>query len=376
MMEEMSRRSQPPDPTDPGSFSRKTFVQASTGHGYSYIDQSLHPRRPAAAHQEVVLLLHGFPDLAYGWRYQIADLVRRGYRTIAPDLLGYGGTSKPTDVKEYSKLKICQALVELLEHENIHQKIVVVGHDWGSALTFRFVQYFPEKVKCWITLCVPPSRPGQPGESPPDFEAIIKQRLPHLGYQLYFMSDEFSHEINKYRKALILLLYLHTERGLEGPIMERFARLKGQSFVGIHVLQKQIKEVGKQLENIEIKDPEISYVLSEFEMGGLLGPLSWYKTREIDHSDEQARSLPATFPADIPCLFLGASKDPAFPPTLFTERAKTKLFPGGNIDTLVIRDGNHFMHQDPALRAHVSQALGSWIESHTNNSPRLPSSRL
>lgn len=58
-----------------------------------------------------------------------------------------------------------------------------------------------------------------------------------------------------------------------------------------------------------------------------------------------ARSLPATFPADIPCLYLGASKDPAFPPALFTERARTKLFPAGNLDALVIQDGNHFMHQ-------------------------------
>ncbi|EFP79641.2 uncharacterized protein PGTG_05962 [Puccinia graminis f. sp. tritici CRL 75-36-700-3] len=275
---------QTPNPKDPGSFTRKSLV-VSSGHRYSYIDQSLN------ADAQVVLLLHGFPDLAYGWRYQICDLVNRGYRTIAPDLLGYGGTSKPTDLKAYSKLNSCKALCEILDHENIRKKVILVGHDWGSALAFRFVQHFPEKVKCWVTICVPPARPGQRGEAPPDFEKIIKQRLPHLGYQLYFMSPEFSEEIHRYRRTIILLLYLHTDRGLENLIQERFARLKDHSFVGENVLRKQVREAAPQLEKIEVKDPEIRYFLSEFEKGGLLGPLSWYKTRDIDHSDEQGKSF-------------------------------------------------------------------------------------
>ncbi|PLW33361.1 hypothetical protein PCANC_23104 [Puccinia coronata f. sp. avenae] len=345
---------QPVDPKDPGSFTRKSFV-VSSGHRYSYIDQSLDVHHSG----EVVLLLHGFPDL------QISDLVSRGYRTIAPDLLGYGGTSKPTDVNSYSKLKSCRALLELLGHENILQKVIIVGHDWGSALTFRFVQYFPEKVKCWITLCVPPSRPGQPGESTPDFEKMVHERLPHLGYQLYFMSDRFSEEIHRYRRTLILLLYLHTDRGLESSIKDKFARLKDRSFVGQHILQNQIEEVGDQLEHIEVKEPEISYFLSEFEKGGLLGPLSWYKTREIDQSDEQAACLPPSYPAEIPCLFVGASKDPAFPPHRFTDQAKAKLFPAANLTTRIIRGGNHFMHQDPVFRDRVTEVIGTWIDSRT-----------
>ncbi|KAA1119764.1 hypothetical protein PGT21_033626 [Puccinia graminis f. sp. tritici] len=133
---------QTPNPKDPGSFTRKSLV-VSSGHRYSYIDQSLN------ADAQVVLLLHGF--------------------------------SKPTDLKAYSKLNSCKALCEILDHENIRKKVILVGHDWGSALAFRFVQHFPEKVKCWVTICVPPARPGQRGEAPPDFEKIIKQRLPHLG---------------------------------------------------------------------------------------------------------------------------------------------------------------------------------------------------
>jgi pimeloyl-ACP methyl ester carboxylesterase len=58
-----------------------------------------------------------------------------------------------------------------------------------------------------------------------------------------------------------------------------------------------------------------------------------------------AASLPASYPAEIPCLYLGASDDPAFPPPLFTEKSKAKLFPGANLTSHIIRGGNHFMHQ-------------------------------
>ncbi|KAH9469301.1 hypothetical protein Pst134EA_009822 [Puccinia striiformis f. sp. tritici] len=349
----------PPNPKDPESFRRKTFV-ISSGYRYSYIDQ---PSLINGRSDDVVLLLHGFPDLAYGWRYQIVDLVSRGYRTIAPDLLGYGGTSKPTDVKEYSQLKSCNAILEILDHENIKQKVIVVGHDWGSALTFRFVQYFPERVKCWVTICVPPSRPGQRGETPLDLEKLIRQHLPQLGYQLYFMSPEFSEEINRYRKTLILLLYLHTGRDLGSPILEQFGKLKNLKYVHENFLKDQVREFGNRLEKVEIKDPEISYILSEFDKGGLLGPLSWYKTRQIDHSDEQEASLPITFPAELPCLHLGASNDQAFPPSLFTQKSNTKMFPTANLTSYIIHGGNHFMHQDPLYRDQVTQIIGNWIDS-------------
>ncbi|POW08667.1 hypothetical protein PSTT_07408, partial [Puccinia striiformis] len=322
---------------------------------------------PTSFRRSSILIMWDFSadttDRAYGWRYQIVDLVSRGYRTIAPDLLGtigvgidgsfllsrYGGTSKPTDVKEYSQLKSCNAILEILDHENIKQKVIVVGHDWGSALTFRFVQYFPERVKCWVTICVPPSRPGQRGETPLDLEKLIRQHLPQLGYQLYFMSPEFSEEINRYRKTLILLLYLHTGRDLGSPILEQFGKLKNLKYVHENFLKDQVREFGNRLEKVEIKDPEISYILSEFDKGGLLGPLK--------------ASLPITFPAELPCLHLGASNDQAFPPSLFTQKSNTKMFPTANLTSYIIHGGNHFMHQDPLYRDQVTQIIGNWIDS-------------
>ncbi|WAR58309.1 hypothetical protein PtB15_5B543 [Puccinia triticina] len=188
------------------------------------------------------------------------------------------------------------------------------------------------------------------------------------------MSPEHSEEIHRYRRTVLLLLYLHTDRGLERPLLDRFASLKEQSFVGKDVLQRQVNEIRDQFEKIDVQDP----------------------TREIDHRDEQGEPflldqsavykdplkrvpdfgsarLPATYPADIPCLYLGASADPAFPPELFTESSKAALFPGANLSSHVVRGGNHFMHQDPVCRDHVSAVLGKWIDSHASSAPKRPS---
>ena len=51
----------------------------------------------------------------YGWRYQIGPWVRRGYRVVVPDMLGYGGTQKPIEASEYSTKKLCADLAALLD---------------------------------------------------------------------------------------------------------------------------------------------------------------------------------------------------------------------------------------------------------------------
>ncbi|XP_073106656.1 epoxide hydrolase 1 isoform X2 [Elaeis guineensis] len=62
-----------------------------------------------------VLLLHGFPELWYTWRHQIAGLAARGYRAIAPDLRGYGDTDAPPDVASYTVFHLVGDLVALLD---------------------------------------------------------------------------------------------------------------------------------------------------------------------------------------------------------------------------------------------------------------------
>jgi pimeloyl-ACP methyl ester carboxylesterase len=70
-----------------------------------------------------VVFLHGFPELWYSWRHQMAHLAARGYRCVAPDLRGYGGTAAPPDVASYSAFHVVGDVVALLDALGIHNKV-------------------------------------------------------------------------------------------------------------------------------------------------------------------------------------------------------------------------------------------------------------
>ena len=55
----------------------------------------------------VVVLAHGFPELAYSWRHQIGVLAEAGYHVLAPDQRGYGGSSKPDAIEDYNVVALC-----------------------------------------------------------------------------------------------------------------------------------------------------------------------------------------------------------------------------------------------------------------------------
>src|SRR5215471_7241825 len=78
-----------------------------------------------------VVFCHGFPDLALGWRHQLEPIARAGFRAIAPDQRGYGGSSAPAPVEAYGLTELTGDLVGLLDALDI-ERAVFVGHDWGG----------------------------------------------------------------------------------------------------------------------------------------------------------------------------------------------------------------------------------------------------
>lgn len=93
-----------------------------------------------AGNGPMVVLLHGFPESWWSWRYQIQPLVDAGFRVIAPDLRGYGETDKegPFDLDTLAD-DVCRLIASLGE-----QKVKIVGHDWGGALAWHLASKRPE----------------------------------------------------------------------------------------------------------------------------------------------------------------------------------------------------------------------------------------
>lgn len=100
-----------------------------------------------------VLLVHGFPDCHDVWRYQIPALVAAGFRVIAPDTRGCGDSAILPSVADYHVDKLVADLVALLDALGI-DKVRLVAHDWGAAISWKLVTAHPERVDRYVALSV------------------------------------------------------------------------------------------------------------------------------------------------------------------------------------------------------------------------------
>jgi pimeloyl-ACP methyl ester carboxylesterase len=100
-----------------------------------------------------VVLLHGFPDSGACWRHQVPALVDAGFRVIVPDLRGYGGSDKPTDVDAYSLPFLAGDVLAVLDELGV-TRAHVVGHDWGAALAWVLASLVPDRVDQLAVLSV------------------------------------------------------------------------------------------------------------------------------------------------------------------------------------------------------------------------------
>ena len=101
----------------------------------------------------VVMLVHGMPDDGSCWKYQVPALLNAGYRCIVPDTLGYGRTDRPVEVEHYKVEKIIDHMFEIIDKLGL-KDINLVGHDWGSAITWAMVMQKPELFRKYCSLSV------------------------------------------------------------------------------------------------------------------------------------------------------------------------------------------------------------------------------
>lgn len=102
----------------------------------------------------LVVLLHGFPQFWYMWRFQIPALAGAGFRVVAPDMRGYNLSEKPRGVSSY-RVELLARDVERLILACGEESAMVVGHDWGAAVAWVTAMMYPERVKRLGILNVP-----------------------------------------------------------------------------------------------------------------------------------------------------------------------------------------------------------------------------
>ncbi len=131
----------------------------------------------AAGLGPLVILLHGFPETHRSWDFQVPALVDAGFRTITPDLRGYGSTERPRDGYDLGTLG--RDIAALIDHV-AEAPVFLVGHDWGGAVAWHVATRFPERLRRVVVLnCPHPARFAEALATDPD-------QLRRSWYMLFF----------------------------------------------------------------------------------------------------------------------------------------------------------------------------------------------
>ncbi len=273
----------------------------------------------------VVVLAHGFPELAYTWRHQIPALAAAGYRVLAPDQRGYGGSSCPTPVVAYDIHALTGDLVALLDTEvgDGAAKAVFVGHDWGATVVWTLAQLHPDRVAAVAGLSVPPvPRP---------------RTTPTTAFRKF--GDDFY--ILRFQEPGVADAELGADPG---------ATLRALMAGAADAPLPDWLTVG-----------DLEFYAAEFARTGFTGGLNWY--RNMDRNWATTATVPAPTIA-VPALFIGGRADPVLG---FTRTDRAREVVTGYYREEWIEGAGHWIPQDSA--AEVNRILLEFLDfcTHTTD---------
>ncbi len=239
-----------------------------------------------------VILLHGFPELAYSWRHQLPALADAGYRAIAPDQRGYGKTDSPPAVSDYAIEQLIADTNGLLDALDL-ASATFVGHDWGALLLWYMALMSPERIDGLIILNIPFSpRP------PVDPITLFRQRF---GDDFYIVNFQDSDEAD--RTFAVDPKHFFDVMMRRGQITrETFDQLPSEmKSLSLLAVMARKQSGGEPL----LSDVERDYFAAAFTASGFTGPINWY--RNWTHNWESLAGIEQT--VRIPTLFIGARDD-------------------------------------------------------------------
>lgn len=219
----------------------------------------------------LMILVHGWPELWYSWRHQIPALAAAGYRVIAPDVRGYGGSDKPHAVEAYDMRTLTADVVGLIDAFG-EEEALLVGHDWGAPICWHTALLHPERVRAVAGLSVPflPRAPASPTRM---YRALYAGRF---FYQLYFQEEDVAEaELEADVRTALRKIYYGASGDAEGPPLER-----GNTSVGL--LDGRIDPDPFPA---WMSEEDLDYFVAAFEQSGFRGPINRYRCMDGDWED-------------------------------------------------------------------------------------------
>jgi pimeloyl-ACP methyl ester carboxylesterase len=278
----------------------------------------------------VVLLSHGFPELAFSWRHQLTALAAAGYRVVAPDQRGYGGSSRPTAIDAYDIHHLVDDLLGVVDDLGA-DRAVVVGHDWGSMVASHFALLHPDRTLALVNMSVP--HLGRGGIAPTT--AMRNLVGDNFFYMLYFQEPGVADaDLGKDPARTMRRLLAGTRARPGEPSDLGFFAPDGRGFVD------RLPEADGLPE--WLTQAELDHYASEFGRTGFTGGINWY--RNLDRNWETTPELAGAKVA-VPSLFVGGALDPVL---LMSPPAAAHGHLTDHRGDVVVPDAGHWVQQEAA----------------------------
>ena len=288
-----------------------------------------------------IILVHGFPELAYSWRHQVVALAAAGYRVIAPDMRGYGRTDKPSQVTDYALSKLIGDLTGLMDALDI-ESALLAGHDWGALVTWQMALTDPQRMDGLINLNIPFFKR-------PPLNPLTLMRW-KLGKEFYIINFQDSDEADR-RFAADSKRFINTMmRRRKRPRRNAVAPTAKKSPLSLLAMLDANEPDGEPL----LSETELNFYAAAFDSGGFTGPINWYRNWKLNW--RASRGLKQR--VKIPTLFVGATEEYVVSPRQ-VEAMRPYV---DDLEIAWIEDCGHWTQQEqPGALNHV---MLDWMQRH------------
>lgn len=282
-----------------------------------------------------VVLCHGFPGLAYSYRHQMSALANAGYKAIAIDMLGYGGSSAPRDASAYGYTRITRDLVAILDALAI-EKAVFVGHDFGAPAAWNVAVRAPERVAGLVLLSVPYDPDPMPKRPSEIYAAMAKKHFLHIHY--FQVPGVAEAEFDAAPRAFLSRLYHALSGAYRYLDIWRFPS-EGKGYL-------DVLPEAPPLPWPWLTEAELDEYVATFARTGFGGGLNWYRAFDVNWEEGAPYFGKAI---DVPTLFIAGEKD-----AVIEMRGRAGI---ARMETFV-----------PDLRGvHVLPGVGHWVQQEASD---------
>lgn len=242
----------------------------------------------------LVLLAHGWPESWFSWRHQIAALVQAGYRVIAPDMRGYGGSEAPDAVEAYDIEQLSADLAGILDAVE-EDKAFLVGHDWGAIVAWQTVLRYPDRFPALVNMSVPYI--GRSRRSPME---IWQQKFGENFFYILYHNEAGGIAEREYDQRPYDLLY----RLYQSPGAERKAAK----------IQDRKRSAGGWIDRLGeplalpdwLSQKELDYFVGQFSEAGFRGGINYYRNF---HRNWELANAYQEQTITVPTLFIAGAQD-------------------------------------------------------------------